>query len=103
MNQDIAIAADINEAAKVISTNNMGWLIWKFDDCPLSEIKYFVPNGKEELVIVCNKDNLHLTQRLVYTNGDEWEPEDYIITLNFHPIYRIVIVRDPTLGSNTED
>lgn len=77
--------------------------MWKFEDCPLSEIKHYIPNGKEELVFVCKKENFYLARRLVYMNGDEFEPGDYMITLNFHPIYQIVIVRDPLREFNDEN
>jgi hypothetical protein len=104
MSQDTTMIADINEAAHLIETYHLSSLIWRFEDCPLSEVKHYVPAGKEELVVVCHKDDTYLTYRLVFDGGNyDVDKDDYRITLNFHPVYHIFIILNPDGKADEKD
>jgi len=91
------IISDINEAVSVIQTYNLACLVWSFEDCPLSEIKHYLPRGKEELVIVSHKQDKYLSYRLIFDPGDfESDTDNYRIALDFHEDYYIWIIINPT-------
>lgn len=87
------IISDINEAVSLIETYKLSGLVWSFEDCPLSEIKHYMPKGKEELVVVAHKEDKYLSYRLIFDPGNKHiDFEDYRITLSFHPEYHIHII-----------
>ena len=86
------IISDINEAVHVIETYKLAGLVWNFADCPLQEIKHYVPCGKEELVIVAHKNDKYLLFRLIFDQGYNEDGDAYRITLNFHENYFITII-----------
>jgi hypothetical protein len=103
MNQE-TIIADINEAVHLIETYHLSGLVWDFEDCPLAEVKHYVPGGKEELVVVCHKNDKYLSYRLIYDAGNyDVGKGDYRITLNFHPDYHIFIILNPEGNGDEKD
>ena len=91
------LITDVNEAASIIDTYELSALVWRFSDCPLQEIKHYVPNGKEELVIVAHKEDKFISSRLVFDPGDRnIDIEGSRIMLDFHPDYYIYIVLNYT-------
>jgi hypothetical protein len=95
---DQTIISDINEAVSVIETYKLECLVWTFENCPLEELKYYVPKGKEELVVVCHKAHTYLPFRLTFDNGDCSVDAESNVELNFHPEYAIHII----LNQHTE-
>ena len=92
-----AIISDINEAVSVIETYRLACLVWAFDECPLLEIKHYVPRGKEELVVVSHKSQEHLSFRLIFDGGNyDTDLDQYRIALDFHPHYYIHIIINPS-------
>lgn len=91
------IISDINEAVAVIGTYRLACLVWAFEDCPLQEVKHYVPRGKEELVVVAHKEDKYLSFRLIYDEGDYRDDfENYRIALDFHEDYYIWIIINPS-------
>ena len=87
------LITDIKEAVSVIETYNLSALVWSFQECPLQEVKHYVPNGKEELVVVAHKEDKYISFRLVFDPGNQHLDFDSSrITLDFHPDYYIYIV-----------
>jgi len=91
--------SDINEAVQVLETYKLECLMWKFEDCPLAEIKHYVPKGYEELVILCYRESTYIPFRMVFESelgSDPSETERNYIQLTFHPEYHLFIVLNPT-------
>jgi hypothetical protein len=87
------LISDVNEAVTIIETYNLSALVWKFNDCPLSELKHYVSNGKEELVIVAHKEDKYIPARLVFDPMNQDVDYDASrIMLDFHSEYYIYIV-----------
>lgn len=87
------VVSDIMEAVQLIETYKLSSLVWDFDDCPLSEIKHYVPKGKEEFVVVAHKENSYIPYRLVfYSFHQDFDVSNYLITLDYHSEYNITIV-----------
>jgi hypothetical protein len=91
MEQDV-IVADINEAVHLLETYQLSSLVWRFNECPLAELKHYVPKGKEELVVIANKDDKFIPNRLVFEPRDNGDISDSIITLKFHDEWYIFII-----------
>lgn len=97
-----SIITDINEGVQILETYNLECLMWRFEECPLSEIHHYVPKGNEELVILCHKENKYIAYRMVFESG-ELDPDEKIanyIQLSFHDEYHIFIILDPTKKDN---
>jgi hypothetical protein len=91
MEQNVLVA-DINEAVHLLETYQLTSLIWRFEECPLAELKHYVPKGKEELVVVANKDDKFIPFRLVFEASDYGDGWDSIVTLKFHDEWHIFII-----------
>ncbi len=93
------IITDINEGVQVLETYKLECLMWRFEDCPLIEIKHYVPKGYEELVILCHKENKYIPFRMVFEPNDDAFPSDTernYIQMTFHSEYHLFIVLGPT-------
>jgi hypothetical protein len=91
------ILSDINEAVSLMETYRLTSLVWRFEDCPLDEMKVYVPKGKEELVLICYKEDKYIPFRMVFDNAmhDPEEVESNIIELSFHEEYHLFIILNP--------
>ena len=91
---DKLIISDIIETVQVINTYNLECLVWSFSNCPLNELNHYIPKGKEELVVVCHKENNYLSSRLTFDSGVSRDrlDSDFNVTLDFHNEYAIHII-----------
>lgn len=93
------ILSDVTEATSLLETYNLVCLVWRFNECPLNEVRHYIPRGKEELVVLCHKDDSFAPYRLVNDGGqwDAYDIEHYLIELAFHKDYHLFIVLNPNL------
>jgi hypothetical protein len=86
----------IIEAIRLIEESRIEALVWRFNDCPIDEIRNtYVPKGKEELVIIAEKESTYIPFRLTFMEDPlEMGPEP--ITLKFHDDYYVFIVLNET-------
>jgi hypothetical protein len=102
MDENILVA-DINEAVHILETYHLTSLIWRFEECPLTELKHYVPKGREELVVVGHKDDKYIPYRLVFEPSDDGDSRNSIITLKFHEEWHMFIILGIDKGDTKVD
>jgi hypothetical protein len=93
------IISDITEAVQLLQTYNLECLMWRYEDCPLTELKHYVPKGNEEVVILCHKENTYIPFRMVFETDpmtDPVETKRNYIQLAFHEYYHLFIILNPS-------
>jgi hypothetical protein len=93
----------IIEAIRLMEKSQLEALVWRFNECPLDEVKnIYVPKGKEELVIITYKESTYIPFRLTFSEDPlEIGPEP--ITLKFHDDYYIFIVLNDKIENNQSE
>lgn len=68
----------------------------------MKELRAYVPNGKESMVVLSHNDDNYISSRLLLDSFGHFVEEDFSTRSNFHPEYRVSIAhRGP--GENDED
>ena len=86
---------DVLEAAQILESSDLQALVWRFEKCPLKELRTYVPNGFEELVVFCYEGDDYLSFRLTWIGDPLPEAEESAksrITFAYLDGYRVHIL-----------